>query len=105
VGDARPHLVALVGLDVDAVRRWAREQRLRDAETPGELARHADVRGLIEVEIDLVNRRVASFERLRRFTILPDDLSIERGELTPTLKLRRRAVEARYRAIERLYRT
>jgi long-chain acyl-CoA synthetase len=105
VGDKRPHLVALIALDVEAVRRWAREQRLRAAESAAELARHADVRGLVEVEIDLVNRRVASFEAIRRFVVLPDDLSVERGELTPTLKVRRRAVEERYAAeIERLYR-
>jgi long-chain acyl-CoA synthetase len=106
VGDKRPHLVALVALESDAVRRWAAEQNLAGLGSLDALARDADVRGLIEVEIDLVNRRLASFEAIRRFSILPDDLSIERGELTPTLKVRRRAVEARYRAeIERLYRS
>ncbi len=105
VGDKRPHLVALIGLDVDAVRRWAREQRLGGTEADTDVAHQADVRGLIEVEIDHVNRRMATFEAIRRFSILPDDLSVERGELTPTLKMRRRAVEERYRSeIERLYR-
>ena len=105
VGDKRPHLVALIGLNVEAVRRWAHEQRLQAAETPTQLARHADVRGLVEVEIDLVNRRLATFEAIRRFVVLPEDLSVERGELTPTLKVRRRAVEQRYESeIERLYR-
>jgi long-chain acyl-CoA synthetase len=101
-GDRRPYLVALVTLDLDALSGWAREHRI-DARGE-ELALHPDVRGLVESEIDLVNRKLASFETIKRFLIVPRELTIEAGELTPTHKIRRAAICARFApALDRLY--
>lgn len=101
-GDRRPYLVALVTLDLVAVSEWAREQRI-DAQGD-ELALHPEVRGLVESEIDRVNRKLASFETIKRFLVVPHELTIEGGELTPTLKIRRAAVCARFAPeLDRLY--
>jgi long-chain acyl-CoA synthetase len=102
-GDRRKFITALITLDVENVRAWARENGLGGASLE-ELAREPRVHDLLEHEIEERNRELASYEQVKRFHILPRDLSIEAGELTPTLKIRRRAVYERYRAeLETLY--
>jgi len=66
---------------------------------------HADdVRALYQAIVDEVNRDLAQFERIKKFVVLADDFSIATGELTPTLKIKRRVVEAKYReVIEGMY--
>jgi long-chain acyl-CoA synthetase len=90
LGDRRKFPVALIVLDGAAVQRWGNENGLGGEF--GSLARHPKVRALIAAEVDKVNAGLASFESVKRFEILDRDLSIEHGELTPTAKVRRRAV-------------
>jgi long-chain acyl-CoA synthetase len=102
-GDRRKFITALVSLDAENVRAWAKAHGLGD-QSVEQLAREPKVRDLLTREIDERNRELASFETVKRFHILPRDLSIEAGELTPTLKIRRRAVYERYQAdLDRLY--
>jgi long-chain acyl-CoA synthetase len=103
VGDARKHLAALLALD--------REAALREARACGAAA------GTIEVlcvdprfieriarGVDEVNRGLASYETIKKFRLLPVEFGIESGELTPTMKLRRKAVNQRFaREIEELF--
>jgi long-chain acyl-CoA synthetase len=92
LGDRRPHLCALLAVDEPAVRAQLPEL----AGVPeGEAHRDPRVHARLQREIDAVNAELASFQHVRKFAILPEDLSVERGELTPTLKVRRRAVEQR----------
>ncbi|HXF97339.1 MAG TPA: long-chain fatty acid--CoA ligase [Gaiellaceae bacterium] len=102
VGDARPYIAALVTLDPEEIRRWAAEQGIEgDVE---ELSRHPRVRELVQSIVDEVNRDRTRHEQIKRFAILPRDFTLEQGELTPTLKLRRGVVAERFRAeIEALY--
>jgi long-chain acyl-CoA synthetase len=94
-GDNRPYLVALVTLNVDTCARFAREHGVApEAET---LAAHPDVRAQVQREIDAVNARLSSFETVKKFTIVARDFSIDGGELTPTLKIKRKVVSERYR--------
>lgn len=68
------------------------------------LLSRADVVAKVQLVVDAVNAPLAQFERIKRFTILPDEFSVVGGELTPTLKVKRRVVEQRYKdAIEKLY--
>jgi long-chain acyl-CoA synthetase len=101
-GDAHKHLVALLTLDEASVVRWAREH-----DRSGEmrmLAGDPELRALVQSDVDGVNRRVASFETIKRFSLLDRELSVDLGELTPTMKVRRRAVYDRHRAVlEALY--
>ncbi len=95
VGDRRPYLVALVTLD---------EAEARNAGISGDLSTSAEARELVQRLVDELNTNRASYEQIKRFAILPRELSAEEGELTPTLKVRRRQVEANWAAtIEELY--
>ena len=69
-----------------------------------ELVNHPTIQALYRGIVDDVNKNLAKYEKLKKIYIIPDELSIEDGTLTPTLKLRRRNVEARYRTeIEKMY--
>ncbi len=102
VGDRRPFCTALIVPDAAA---------LLDAHIgPGgailteEFARSEAIHAAIEAELERLQTGIASYERVRRFTVLPESFTIENGMLTPTLKIRRKAVEGRYRdQIEAMY--
>jgi len=103
IGDNRKYCTALVTLDQEEVARWASVQGLRFA-SPDEMAAHPRVREMIEGEVAAANRELASYESIKYFRILPRDLSTETGELTPSLKVRRKVMAERYRAqIEEMY--
>lgn len=95
-GDRRHYCTALVTLDPDVVRPWALAEGL-PAE-PEKLC--ADERMLAEVRraVDQVNAELASYATIKKFAVLPVDFSVETGELTASLKVRRKAVEARHAA-------
>ena len=95
-GHARRFVSALVTLHAAAVARWAEAERLTLSRPWSEDPR---VRARIQRSVDAVNAELPRFATIKRFAILPEDLSIEAGELTPTMKLRRRAVEERYRPV------
>ena len=96
-GDRRPYPVALITLDAEEIVPWAQEQGL--PEDVGELARTDAVRALVQNELDRANANYAQVEQIKRFAILDRDLSIEDGELTPTLKVKRAVVSERYSEI------
>jgi long-chain acyl-CoA synthetase len=93
-GDRRPYPVALITLDPEEIVPWAREQGLPD--DIGELAGHDTVVELVQQELDRANANYAQVGQVRKFTILARDLSIEEGELTPTLKVKRNVINERY---------
>ncbi|MCB5178921.1 AMP-dependent synthetase/ligase [Streptomyces antimicrobicus] len=101
IGDRRPHPVALITLDAEEIAAWA----AREGRTLGEAPyAHPAVRALVAQAVEAANATVSRPARIRAFHILPEDLSIAEGTLTPTLKVRRRAVAERYaREIEALY--
>ena len=90
VGDARPYPAALITLDPVELGKWAQEQGL-DAD-PSVLTETPQVRELVTGIVDDVNRDRSRYEQIKRFAILERDFDMERGEVTPTLKLRRRVV-------------
>jgi long-chain acyl-CoA synthetase len=103
IGDNRKYCVALVTLDADEMARWAGAQGLEFA-SGEEMAAHPAVRQLVESEVAQVNRELASYESVKYFRILPRDLSTETGELTPSLKVKRKVMAERYRReIEEMY--
>lgn len=103
VGEGKPFVAALVTVDPEALRAWARE---RDkGEQPDDLLlADPDLERAIDRAIERANATVSQPERIRSFSVLPHDLSVEAGELTPTLKVRRPVVTERYGPeIEALY--
>jgi long-chain acyl-CoA synthetase len=100
-GDQKPYVVALVTLDARETGRVARELGIDEAS----LATHPEVVGRIERAVASANERLARFEQIKRHAVLARDFTIDEGTLTPTLKIKRRAVAAKYAAeIEALYR-
>ena len=102
VGDRRPFLTALLTLDEEEIGKWASERGLDGG--PEELSRREDVRALAKEAVDRVNGDLAHFEQVRAWALLPRDFSPEEGEITPTLKLKRRVCEEHFAdEIEQLY--
>ena len=102
-GDRRPYPVALITLNPEELAKFARNAGLGDKPTP-ELARNPAIVERVRQTVDHVNEKLASYARLKRFAILPADFSQESGELTPTLKVKRKVVCANYAdLIESLY--
>ncbi len=103
IGDRKKYISALITLDANAIQKWAVEKGLGDKE-PEDLASDPKVRELIAAEVEERNKELASYETIKRFEILPHEFSIETGELTPTLKVKRKVVSEKYQAkIESLY--
>lgn len=94
-GDNRKFLTALITLDEDAIRTWADARGVRYAST-AELTQNADVYKLIDAQIQEKNRTLASYETIKKFAILERDLTVEDGDLTPSLKMRRKEVTCKY---------
>jgi long-chain acyl-CoA synthetase len=104
LGDRRPFPIMLVVPNADVLRDWGARHGVVE-ETVEALLGRAEVRGAIEREVRKTLRDLAQFEMPKKFLLVPRDFSVEAGELTPTLKVRRRIVEDRHRAaIEALYR-
>ena len=104
VGDRRPFITALLIPNFLAL-----DQRLAsDGLSAGnwdELVDREDVRAIFQPAIDEANAELATFQQVKRFALVPAEFSVATGELTPTLKVKRRVVEARWTdTIERLYR-
>ncbi len=93
-GDRRPYPVALITLDPEEILPWAKQRGL--PEDVGELADNGTVRELVQRELDRANANYARVEQVKKFAILERDLSIEEGELTPTLKVKRNVINERY---------
>ncbi len=102
-GDQRNYCAALISLDEESISNWAISNGLASV-SYSELTRHQAVRSLIQGYVDELNRKLASYESIKRFAILPRDLTVEEGELTPSLKVRRKIVERKYKdTLDALY--
>jgi long-chain acyl-CoA synthetase len=93
-GDRRPYPVALITLDPEEILPWAKEQGL--PEDVAVLAESDEVSELVQRELDRANSNYAQVEQIKKFAVLDHDLSIEEGELTPTLKVKRNVISERY---------
>jgi long-chain acyl-CoA synthetase len=96
-GDRRPYPVALITLDEEEIVPWASEQGLPS--DVASLAQTDEVRRLIQEELDRVNSHYASVEQIKKFAILKRELSVQDGELTPTLKIKRSVVNENYKEL------
>ncbi len=98
VGDEQKYLGALLVPNFDAIHEWAEKQGL-EATTTSALVAHSEVQKRIRQCVDEVNRRVEGHEMIKRFQILDHRFTIENGEITPTLKLKRRTILEHYREL------
>jgi len=104
LGDARRFPIVLVVVNVDQLQAWARHKQMPEADDIERLVAAPETMAKMEREIGKVAGELAPFERPKKLLLLTEDFSLERGELTPTLKVKRRVVEARLRdRIDALY--
>jgi long-chain acyl-CoA synthetase len=98
IGDRRMYLTALIVPDFDALKEFADSRQIpyRDH---ADLAAHPQVNDLLEREITAIQKDLSNYERVRKFTLLEKQFSIEEGELTPSQKIRRKVVEQKYQQI------
>jgi long-chain acyl-CoA synthetase len=95
VGDRRPYLVALIGIEIDTVGDWAQRRRLGYT-TYSDLADRPEVVELVQGVVDEANSRFANAAQVKYFRLLPKELDHEDGELTATQKLKRAALVERF---------
>ncbi len=99
-GENKPHNVALVVADVDAVKRWAEQQ----GRSVADLSADPEVKELLKQELKKYSESFKSFERPQEIAVVTEDFTVENGMLTPSLKLKRRTVLAKYgEKIQALY--
>jgi long-subunit acyl-CoA synthetase (AMP-forming) len=103
VGDRQKYLVALLTLDPERVAAEAEAAGSSARDTPS-AAVCATFRAHVEKQVEKLNERLARVQTIKRFTILPNELTVDTGELTPTLKLRRKVIVQKYaKEIESMY--
>jgi long-chain acyl-CoA synthetase len=103
VADRRPFVAALLQIDLDTVGKWAQEQGLAYTHFRS-LAEHERVRDLVQAEVDRANARMPPVQQVRRFHLLSKELDHDDGEVTATMKVKRRSIAEKYAAeIEALY--
>ena len=96
IGDKKPYVTALVTVNMAQVRNLKDVERESDA-SAAEMAQRPSVSKAVGEAVSRVNKQLADFERIRRFKVLDRDFSIEHGELTPTMKIRRGRVLENFR--------
>ena len=102
-GDKEKHLVALITLEEQAALDIAREQGI-ECNSYFDLVKNSEFTAYLRKEISLRSRGLADYEQVKRFTVLASDLSVEAGELTATLKIKRNVVARNYKElIEAMY--
>jgi long-chain acyl-CoA synthetase len=103
VADRRPFVAALIQIDYDTVGKWAEEHGLAYTHFRS-LAEHPRVRELVQAEVDRVNARMPQVQQVRKFHLLTKELDHDDGEVTATMKIKRRSIAEKYAdAIEALY--
>jgi long-chain acyl-CoA synthetase len=90
-GEGRPYCVALVGLEAEAIREWADANGMA-GKSFGEIARDPMTREMIGGYVEQLNKDLNRWEQVKRFTIIDRELTVEAGDLTPSLKLKRKSV-------------
>jgi len=103
IGDGRPYNTALIVLDADFAPVWASSEGI-GGDSLAELARDERVRAAVEAGVQSANEKLARVEQIKTFTLLEEDWLPSGDELTPTMKLKRKPIAAKYAAeIEAMY--
>ena len=95
VGNRRKYASVLLVPNMDSVLRYAREHDM-ETDDPHAVLESSEVQALFEKLLEKINHDKASYETLKKFCLVPEDFTIEAGELTPTLKVKRRVIEEKY---------
>jgi long-chain acyl-CoA synthetase len=103
VGNGRKFAAALIVPDWEALRAYAQHKGL-DLKTPSEFCRHPRILDLLQRQVDSLTSDLSRYERVKRVALLERELTVAGGELTPTLKVKRRVIDEKYKdVIDRIY--
>ncbi|MEU8074005.1 long-chain fatty acid--CoA ligase [Catellatospora citrea] len=103
IGNSRNYCSMLVTLDPEAITGWAAGTPL-EGKSYAEIVTSDEAKAMVSGHIDELNAKLNRWETIKKFTILPRDLTIEHGEITPSMKLKRRTVETNFASdIEKMY--
>ncbi|MDD1781651.1 long-chain fatty acid--CoA ligase [Enterovibrio sp. ZSDZ35] len=103
VADARHFVSALIVPCFESLETWAKELNIKYHDRM-ELIKHSEVVEMFEKRVEELQKELAKFEQVKKFTLLPTEFSMAQGELTPTMKLRRKVILERYKKqIEAMY--
>jgi long-chain acyl-CoA synthetase len=103
-GDRKPYPVALITLNAEELAKFAREQGILSND-PAVIVKHPKIVERVGRTVEEKNSQLQSYAKIKKFSVLPADFTQEGGELTPTLKVKRKVVSDKYMAaIEDLYR-
>jgi long-chain acyl-CoA synthetase len=103
VGQSRNFVTMLISLDEDAITAWAAGGTL-DGRSYEEICAARETEKMVAEYVEELNAKLNRWETIKKFTILPRDLSIEAGEITPSMKIKRRNVEANFAdQIDKMY--
>lgn len=103
IGNNRKYVTAIIIPAFEAIKEYARKKHIQ-YRSLDELVRNSDIRSLIQERIDKLQSSFANFEKIKKFTLLPKEFTMENGELTNTLKIRRPVINSHYaREIEEMY--
>ncbi|WP_248961510.1 AMP-dependent synthetase/ligase [Sphaerisporangium perillae] len=97
-GDRKPYVVAILTLDGETAPAWAKGRGIEFADL-GELAEHPDVLKEVEAAVAVANDKLARVQQVKKWRLLPVEWTAETAELTPSLKLKRRVIHAKYATI------
>jgi long-chain acyl-CoA synthetase len=95
IGDKRTFLTALIVPDFDALKEFADSHGIAYKENE-DLVANGEIHSLIDKDINQLQRQLANFEKIRKFTILGQSLTVENGEITPSLKVKRKVIEEKF---------
>jgi long-chain acyl-CoA synthetase len=105
IGDRRKFLAALIAIDEENVIKYAQDNKIQFG-TYSSLTQAPEIKQLIQKEVDRVNKTLAQVEQVKKFTIIPKRLYEEDGEVTPTMKVKRKFINETYKdIIEKMYRS
>jgi long-chain acyl-CoA synthetase len=95
-GDQKKYIVALITLDVSFLYSFAKDKGI-DHSNAAALTQHPQILEVVRKGVAETNTHLASYESIKRFAVLPSDFTVESGELTPSLKVKRKVLDAKYR--------
>ncbi len=98
VGDARKYIAALLVPNFEILKRWIRKQDI-SCSSPQEMVTLEPVKKLFDERVAKINKTLNKYETIKRFALLPQEFTEEAGELTPTLKMKRRVIDKKYHEI------
>jgi long-chain acyl-CoA synthetase len=105
IGDRRKFIAALIAIDEENVIKYAQDNKIQFG-TYSSLTQAPEIKQLIQKEVDRVNKTLAQVEQVKKFTIIPKRLYEEDGEVTPTMKVKRKFINETYKEIiEKMYRS